>query len=334
MIKIIALFALVGIQNGYAQGSGSHGGEAVQCQYGSLTTTEVLDYFEAVEEHHRQIDVPGKDWKDKVTQLIERVKTKDLGVASALKTQYDEFLQSYVTVDRAKLPIVNDSTTFIRLTPNCIQLQAAVQKAQIRVLEKRYYFDEAIWSQMDDIQKAGLVMHELLFRLEVIAAGTKDQSLKSDGVRYFNGVISSADFQLLPLVNYADLVLQSLQSNGTYFVTQAGLPVSIRSVSKDSNNSWDISNVDFYENGNSIRSGFLTNEAEKKLKVKLYSFSSFGVTQPPKLRLYFAQEGSLLYGVSIGPISIETEDGQALRCYAPSKIHFKPDFSFDRCEEN
>jgi len=112
----------------------------------------------------------------------------------------------------------------VRPEPGCTKEQFAVQIFNIMPDQKRYLINKNIWSAASSRIKAGLVLHELIYRDAVEAEDQTD----SDKARYLNAQISSTHFstitpdEYLNLLGSANFFLQS----GRFSIYRDRLPIN------------------------------------------------------------------------------------------------------------
>jgi hypothetical protein len=184
-----------------------NGGGTVVCRKSnqSIKSVEVLDFYEARTIRNVNLDIqtlPG-DWRAKAKAIVARVEAK-----SELRFQlYSSWLASFESEDKI-LTDVQFSTVpdagYIGVPEGCEFEQAAIQRQPMFSGDARYYINAELWNAMDDTQKAGLVLHEIIYR-EAIGYGQTD-SIRS---RYMTGLYSSKDFASQTEKNYWQVLEQA-----------------------------------------------------------------------------------------------------------------------------
>jgi hypothetical protein len=180
------------------EGSVGNGGNAVVCKdsSGKITSAELLDYYEARTELNFAIDLgdakldPGAKTKIAFDRL--KVTAPFWGnwmeyKASVFVSQQAEFIPN------ASLTPVQDSNQ-VAVPSGCEVIQLAIQKQVSLPNQKTYTVNKDLWDLLDNTNKAGLILHEIIYT-EALTAGAKD----SVGVRYFNGLISSHQIDIIDL---------------------------------------------------------------------------------------------------------------------------------------
>ncbi len=214
-----------------------------------------LDYFEAketIDDFH--LSLGAKVSLDEgIELLLNRVKKFDLQNYLLLKKWWEQFwmdtkfISETRIIDSRDLGAVLD---FSEVAPGCELKQAVVQLKKTLPMEFRYYITKSIWDRLSDIDKIGLVFHELLYRKAL-----QDGHKTSNQVRYLNSILSSSYFAFFDWEVYLHLRRQSNLSgsiNYNNFVFE----------DKFINNSWSAKNYP----GSRITQGILYKPASVELK--------------------------------------------------------------------
>jgi hypothetical protein len=177
-----------------------NGGGTVVCRNPdhSIKSIELLDYYESILHTGMQIDIqtiPG-DWKAKAAAILNRVRAKSELHYQLYSLWLANFESEWKLIPDMVISTVPDSG-YIGVPNGCEFEQAAVQRKPIVGGDPRYYISADLWSAMDDNQKAGLVLHEIIYR-EAIAYGHTD----SIRTRYLNGLFASTEFQAMSFQDY------------------------------------------------------------------------------------------------------------------------------------
>jgi hypothetical protein len=187
---------------------GSHagnGGGTIVCRKrdGGVRTIQLLDYFEARELRGLDLDI-GKingNWKVKAGYVIERMRP-----LSALRAElYRSWLESFLSESKMLTGIVFSTvpdSMQIGVPAGCTYEQAIIQILPRFPGDRRYYINSELWNALDDNERAGLVLHEIVYR-EALSYGQTD----SVATRYFVGVLSSSGFAKLSLENFFSLIV-------------------------------------------------------------------------------------------------------------------------------
>ncbi len=162
-----------------------NGGNVVFCNSGRISI-EMLDYYEARILRGMNVDVDkAGDPINIANQVVRR-----LLVASPLRRiAYEKYVNSFMNearfVSGVELVTVPDSD-HIFLPDNCKIVQIAIQKEPEFPEDGRYVVNKDLWDNMDAASKAGLILHEVIYR-EAIDFGAED----SKASRYLNALLAA-----------------------------------------------------------------------------------------------------------------------------------------------
>lgn len=185
-------------------GAVGNGGGVILCPPSSNNPVELLDYFEARKLRNISIDIDSMSgtWKEKAQAVINR-----LGKQSQLRQKiYSSWLATFenemMILAGVEFNTVPDAMN-IGIPEGCKYAQAAVQISPQFSGDRRYYISESIWKQMSESQKAGLVLHEIVYR-EALSYGHSN----SVATRYFVGLISSAKIAAMSFPQFFATLVQ------------------------------------------------------------------------------------------------------------------------------
>ncbi len=223
-VSTIVMFSVgLAAQTALAGREGGNGGGTVVCRdSGSrILSVELLDFYEARTLRGVETDIhslPG-NWQQKASAIIDRVRTK-----SEFRYQlYSKWLGTFEK-DSKLLTGVQFSTVpdsgWIALPKGCGFEQAAIQRQPIFPGDARYFLNEELWSAMDEDQRAGLALHEIVYR-EAIGYG-HDTSIRS---RYLVATYASPGFATLGESDYWGLL-----ADANFETTDKPLPVAAGTV--------------------------------------------------------------------------------------------------------
>lgn len=189
------------------QGTGN-GGDVLVCKNESdeIISVELYDYFEAKEKRTSfslETGDPELDYIGKVKFVLEKVRRLDPNRANLYEKWFKEFLDKSVTSFTNKELSDIPDTGEVLIPQGCEIVQIAHQNEPLPG-EYRYIIRKDLWELMDEANKAGLVLHELIYR-----EAKYDNSLvhnNSRRVRYFNSTISSRHISRLSWSEYLYLL--------------------------------------------------------------------------------------------------------------------------------
>lgn len=173
-----------------------NGGDVVICQNAKYPAIELLDFHEAREKSIPLASLKAKDYLSKVKEVLGQT-IKD--VQPARYRRYLEWINTFEAESQFRsqvnLPDIDDSGLVI-LPVGCSMRQAVIQLTSEAVSdgEPRYIIDQEVWSQLDEMNRAGLLLHEMIYR-EIIASNSI-QNVTSMRVRNLNRILFGSDFVL------------------------------------------------------------------------------------------------------------------------------------------
>ncbi len=220
-----------------------NGGNVIVCKDAreKVTSVQLLDYFELQQNGGSlQLNPALGDFTAMLKNLLARWKT----VAPKRMEQYSKWLDSFISeagfYSGIEIPPTED-TGVIGIPTGCAIHPAAFQRPDSEIFPgvRRYTLSKDLWDQMSEVQRAGLVLHELIYREAI-------QSLHatSFATRYLNGYLSSS---ITPDADtYASIVSQMplqwveygagfLLEIGIIQTGDSGLPLFYRKGSASSN---------------------------------------------------------------------------------------------------
>ena len=203
-----------------------NGGDALVCynSNGNIRSVELLDYYEALQKQRiESIELGEKEWgfHEKVLYALNRLEAIDYLRAQKYKQWYKDFFNQDELTWGENLVNIAD-TGALSIPNNCEIKQIAVQESPSLPGDKRYIISKSLWSLMDEDNKAGLILHELIYR-EVISeercGGLDDIEekhvcsqlhLNSKRVRYYNSLISSSAMAEMSEREYHQFLIEAL----------------------------------------------------------------------------------------------------------------------------
>lgn len=162
-----------------------NGGNVIACG----SSLRLLDYFEAEEQRGIPLDLGPKhmSFQQKVYYVLHRLEDVNPTRAKMYKKWFRTFDQETQWFFVGKFLPIRDSGVVI-IPEECEIKQVAMQRPNALIMpgDQRYVIDLRLFEKLSEEDKAGLVLHELIYR-EAIELGIAS----SPGVRYFNQVVSS-----------------------------------------------------------------------------------------------------------------------------------------------
>ncbi|OFZ47620.1 MAG: hypothetical protein A2381_09615 [Bdellovibrionales bacterium RIFOXYB1_FULL_37_110] len=230
------------------QGTGN-GGDVLVCKNpdSSIQSIILYDFYEAKFRHDITLDLDDNSTSlnDKVTSIINKIKRLNPTRATLYEKWWNEFQLPENTLFTSDTLSDIPDTGEVTYPANCEIVQAAHQKKPFSG-ERRYKIRKDLWDQMDNANKAGLVIHELIYR------EAKEENayvhLNSKRVRYLNATFFSNEFNDYTIDKYLYMLAFDVQfSNGEW----NSLLTKLLYATYDDNPGipYIKNEVDFYPNG-------------------------------------------------------------------------------------
>jgi hypothetical protein len=187
-----------------------NGGDAIvrRSPDGMIQEAYLLDYYES-SLPPRKFD-PNLGPKllpvnDKVEMVIQRWEKLDVGRAARFRQWLTEFNDQACFLSGIKLADIPDAKELALPAGEGWAIeQLATQREPQFPEDRRYTINMDIWSALDNDSKAGLILHELIYRDAI-----KDGAENSIGVRYLNAVFSADRAGDWTLEQYIDRLRKS-----------------------------------------------------------------------------------------------------------------------------
>ncbi len=190
-----------------------NGGDVLECrENGRFTSIELLDFFEARfmgRPYTIDLGEESLSVSEKVGIFLERIDRVDPERGERYRNFWSVFFDE-AQIEPMDLIDIPDSG-HIGVPYGCEIKQSAIHREPIRRTDKRYFIDQTLWDLLDNTNKAGLIIHEIVYR-EAYNLGHRN----SLTVRDFVSWVTSREFSFVtPFVfqEYIyknDLIFQSL----------------------------------------------------------------------------------------------------------------------------
>ncbi|MDA9951440.1 hypothetical protein N9D31_02580 [Oligoflexaceae bacterium] len=197
-------------QKGHEVGNG---GDVIICEkeYRGMNfkKARLFDFYESRVRHGLQSNLvvkKGDSVENIVNIMIERLAKLDPKRADLYASYYETFWDEAVFLRNPYFPTFWDDGPLGLPGGDCRIEQAAYQHEPMVDTDHRYFISERIWNLIDNEEKAGLIMHELIYR-ETIGLGEKN----SRTARYFNGLTVSKRLISMDESQYRTLVRDTLR---------------------------------------------------------------------------------------------------------------------------
>lgn len=245
---VFTFFTLIGLftTQSFARSTGSRGGgDAVVCYAGNnIKSVELLDYFEATQMGlNLDLGPESLAYDQKVKFVVERWAQFDPVLSSFFGDELLNFSEKVAFLDRSFLNDIDDSNEVISPSNQCHLRQMAISRLDdLAPGEKKFLIDKELWLLMNSSQKAGLVLHEVLWSFY---KKNSRHLMDSNLIRRFNGIIASSLMKQYTVEHYVQVIRQlwptidptsythervdvhnpSININGFVYVINAGLEI-------------------------------------------------------------------------------------------------------------
>lgn len=171
----LALIAVLSIPAAHAGHSAGNGGDIIDCSEATNDNynpiPKLLDFFEAEEIYRTEVDLgdPELSVNEKMELALSRLDPLDPGRAALYRDFAKNLLGQTKFISGYELVDVPD-TDALMVPRGCKIRQAAVQGRPEYLPHYYYVINQDIWDLMDNGGKAGLILHEVIYR-EMISLG-------------------------------------------------------------------------------------------------------------------------------------------------------------------
>lgn len=190
MTKILC-FAFVVSSTAFAGNRVGNGGDVVVCP----DKIQLLDLYESVGMTEPEISGKYEEiLKDRIKILTKLAPKLGAQYERRRKTIEGEFdFKPDVVLTNVK----DSKHSFLPAQKDCKLNQIVIRKSEIvEGREKRFVVDEGLWKKLSDVQKAGLIFHEIVY--EHFAKLQRDQDdIDSRKARKFNALVFSKEFDTM-----------------------------------------------------------------------------------------------------------------------------------------
>jgi len=167
-------------------GQEGNGGDVVVCPGRGV---ELLDFYEARTLRNIKIEPRGEaDYRVILAELLAANRPSFPGLVEKLELEIAKFHEESLFLSGVNLTDIPDSR-HIALPAGCTIEQIAIQRAPIYPQDKRYTVSVDLWNQLSPLDKAGLVLHEVLYK-----HGLEGGISHSMDVRYLNSIFFAGIF--------------------------------------------------------------------------------------------------------------------------------------------
>ena len=180
MKTLIYLATFLFSQISLAGGTLGNGGNVLICP----EQITLLDFYES--ESLRNISITQGSTKNSLQEnmeiILNQFSKQDPKRAEKYLLEWKRFFSETLFVTNTNIGTIDDSD-HVFIPTNCYVQQTAIKLLQRFPQDPKYVIDQDTWDQMDSVQKAGLIMHELIY-------GEMNHST-SQKARYMNSLLWS-----------------------------------------------------------------------------------------------------------------------------------------------
>src|SRR3989344_451437 len=215
---LISLTAVTSI----AAGRDGGGGFVVVCEnQENVKPIDLLDHYQARRKMKLDLGKPSLSVDEKIELVLGRLEKLNSQRAKLYREYVRTFLSEVEFTDEDLTNLAD--TGGVSIPRGCKLELAVIQNKNPRppIEDYRYKINEPLWRAMDNDTKAGLILHEVIYR-ELIHQTCPQQDSKT--TRYFNGLVSSTQFADMKLRPYIELLATLGFEIGE---AQMGLPISL-----------------------------------------------------------------------------------------------------------
>lgn len=195
-----------------------NGGNLIECQ--NPYRLKLLDYYEGQYRRNLTMDLgPADSVNEKVLSVLNRLEKINPSRAQIYKMWFREFHKEVEFFQGHKFVPTPDTGTLI-IPNNCEIIQIGAQRPDNQIMpgDSRYLISEDLWKRTSSEDRAGLILHELIYR-----EGIGLEQTTSTRVRYFNQIISSREFETYDSIK----MLKLIQAVGFRYVDYYGVPIDL-----------------------------------------------------------------------------------------------------------
>ncbi|MCB9024674.1 MAG: hypothetical protein H6625_00015 [Bdellovibrionaceae bacterium] len=182
-----------------------NGGDVIVCKDSSdkIVRIELLDHFEAINYRNQIIDLGPEELniQDKLEIAFQRLKRLSPDRAKLYHEWADSFFAE--AQFREDLDLIDIPDSDHSILPKGCNVQQIVNQATILLPgQKRYTIDNSLWSLLSNTQKAGLILHEVVYREALQLKHTH-----SVNARILASLMASPSLETITLKEFVELLV-------------------------------------------------------------------------------------------------------------------------------
>jgi hypothetical protein len=223
-IGLVSAIAMSTPWTASAESSVGNGGDAVVCyrpgaaqgDIANIVSVELLDFYEGRVQRGLipNLGDPQGPINTKIAQALAPLKKLSPSRYNDYANWAATFNAEMIAIPNAQLVDVKDSDHVV-LPRDCFIEQIALQINPRFAQDKRYTLNKDLWDRMDQNNRAGLILHEVIYR------ETKANQSNSIGARYMNQLLVSGEVRSLDFKQFATIAEQVgyiyIEFNGSFW---------------------------------------------------------------------------------------------------------------------
>lgn len=191
----LCLFGLLSVANASGNRVGN-GGDVIVCEGKAI----LLDFYESSNfvESYKQ----NKKYHEIVEDKLKSLQRLNSMQSKQYLRRYSEIKNEIQFVEKAELVDIQDSYQLLKpIDKGCVLKQAAIRKNISLDKSTRFLVAKDIWEQMDEFNKAGLIVHEIVY--EHFFKLGENHSVKA---RQFVALLFNNKLEMMSEAEYWDLL--------------------------------------------------------------------------------------------------------------------------------
>lgn len=233
LINQLALATMIALPAFAESTGGGNGGDVLICK--NPAKNMILDYFEGIDKGlYKSFGSPAFSVKENFDLWVANLAKVDYARSKFFREIGTDILQQIKDLESGKIQVakfvnftdselidIPDSQELI-IPKNCQKQQLVIQTNATRG-EKWLKIQKDLWTQLDNVQKAIIITHELVYYDFILANNAKD----SRDARYFNQLVMADAFSGMSVCDYfkflgthlPDTKMNLQNQNGTDFIS-------------------------------------------------------------------------------------------------------------------
>lgn len=141
-----------------------NGGSGIRCDKSGKSKVTVLDLYEMESNKFTLAHDLPKKFTSIVEFILKRIELHSPDVGRETRTA-SLIMKNELRFLNESLPHIDDLGDIPTLHPGCQIIQLAIQWDENSLIGRQFVFSAATWNELDEVNKAALVIHELFYRV-------------------------------------------------------------------------------------------------------------------------------------------------------------------------